>query len=134
MIYKWFKFPPKKIDIYQHIGIWALSQRDDHHWLFSSTGWMWKAPQERTGLIKSIKVKKTTASGIVYVMKLWIQVSKAEEEQMGRNFGTKRGCENVHIGFWSGIGQNVQKMAIFGPKWPKMHILDQIWPFLGQKS
>ena len=21
----------------------------------------------------------------------------------------------VHIGFWSGIGQNVQKMAIFGP-------------------
>ena len=40
----------------------------------------------------------------------------------------------VHIGFWSGIGQNVQKMAIFGPKWPKMQILDQIWPFLGQKS
>ena len=24
----------------------------------------------------------------------------------------------VHIGFWSGIGQNVWKMAIFGPKWP----------------
>ena len=22
----------------------------------------------------------------------------------------------VHIGFWSGIGQNVQKKAIFGPK------------------
>ena len=22
----------------------------------------------------------------------------------------------VHIGFWSGIGQNVLKMAIFGPK------------------
>ena len=22
----------------------------------------------------------------------------------------------VHIDFWSGIGQNVQKMAIFGPK------------------
>ena len=22
----------------------------------------------------------------------------------------------VHIGFWLGIGQNVQKMAIFGPK------------------
>jgi len=22
----------------------------------------------------------------------------------------------VHISFWSGIGQNVQKMAIFGPK------------------
>ena len=22
----------------------------------------------------------------------------------------------VHIGFWSGIGQNVQKMAIFGQK------------------
>ena len=22
----------------------------------------------------------------------------------------------VHIVFWSGIGQNVQKMAIFGPK------------------
>ena len=22
----------------------------------------------------------------------------------------------VHIGFWSGIGQNVQRMAIFGPK------------------
>ena len=22
----------------------------------------------------------------------------------------------VHIGFWSSIGQNVQKMAIFGPK------------------
>ena len=41
--------------------------------------------------------KKTTASGIVYVMKLWIQVSKAEEEQMGRNFGTKRGCENTAV-------------------------------------
>ena len=40
----------------------------------------------------------------------------------------------VHIGFWSDIGQNVQKMAIFGPKWPKMQIFDQIWPFLGQKS
>ena len=40
----------------------------------------------------------------------------------------------VHIFFWSGIGQNVPKMAIFGPKWPKMQILDQIWPFLGQKS
>ena len=40
----------------------------------------------------------------------------------------------VHIVFWSVIGQNVQKMAIFGPKWPKMQILDQIWPFLGQKS
>ena len=38
----------------------------------------------------------------------------------------------VHIVFWSGIGQNVQKMAIFGPKWPKLQILDQIWPFLGQ--
>ena len=42
--------------------------------------------------------------------------------------------EIVHIVFWSGIGQKVQKMAIFGPKWPKMQILDQIWPFLGQKS
>ena len=40
----------------------------------------------------------------------------------------------VHNVFWSGIGQNVQKMAIFGPKWPKMQILDQIWQFLGQKS
>ena len=40
----------------------------------------------------------------------------------------------IHIVFWSGIGQKVQKMAIFGPKWPKMQILDQIWPFLGQKS
>merc|ERR1711972_1119190 len=42
-------------------------------------GWMWKAPQERPGLTKSIKV------------------SKAEEEQMGRNFGTKRGCENTAV-------------------------------------
>ena len=33
----------------------------------------------------------------------------------------------VHIGFWSGIGQNMQKMAIFGPKWPKM----QIWTNFG---
>ena len=40
----------------------------------------------------------------------------------------------VHIGFWWSIGQNVQKMAIFGLKWPKIHILDQIWPFFGQKS
>ena len=38
---------------------------------------------------------------------------------------------NRIVDFWSDIGQNVQKMAIFGPKWPKMHILDQIWPFLG---
>ena len=40
----------------------------------------------------------------------------------------------IHIVFWSGIGQNVQKMAIFGLKWPKMHILDQFCPFLGQIS
>ena len=40
----------------------------------------------------------------------------------------------VHIVFWSDIGQNVQNMAIFGPKLPKMQILDQIWPFLGQKA
>ena len=35
----------------------------------------------------------------------------------------------VQICLWSGIGQNVQRMPIFGPKWPKMHILDQTWPF-----
>ena len=40
----------------------------------------------------------------------------------------------VHIVFWSGIGQKVQKKAIFGPKCPKMQILDQIWPFFGQIS
>ena len=40
----------------------------------------------------------------------------------------------IRIVFWSGIGRNGQKMPIFGPKWPKMHILDQFWPFLGQKS
>ena len=40
----------------------------------------------------------------------------------------------VPIGFWSGIGQNVQKMAIFGPKWPKLQILDQFWSFWGQNS
>ena len=40
----------------------------------------------------------------------------------------------VRIGFWSGMGRNGQKMAIFGPKWPKMHILDQFRPFLSQKS
>ena len=40
----------------------------------------------------------------------------------------------AHIGFWMGNGQNVKKMAIFGPKLPKMQILDVIWPFLGQKS
>ena len=40
----------------------------------------------------------------------------------------------VHIVFWSGIGQNVQKMAKFGPKWPKMHILGRILPFWGQNS
>ena len=33
----------------------------------------------------------------------------------------------VHIVFWSGIGQNVQKKAIFGPKWPKMQILGRFW-------
>merc|ERR1712107_339351 len=42
-------------------------------------GWMWKAPQGRPGLTKSIKVSKT------------------EEEQMGMNFGTKRGCENTAV-------------------------------------
>ena len=31
----------------------------------------------------------------------------------------------VQIGFWLDIRQNVQKMAIFGPKWPKLLILDQ---------
>ena len=35
----------------------------------------------------------------------------------------------VHIAFWSAIGQNVPKMAIFGPKRPKMQFLDQIWLF-----
>ena len=39
----------------------------------------------------------------------------------------------VHIGFWSGIGQNVKKNGNIWPKMTKMHILDQIWPFLGQK-
>ena len=39
----------------------------------------------------------------------------------------------VHIGFWLGIGQNVKKMAIFGPKWPKMQILDQILAVFGPK-
>ena len=38
------------------------------------------------------------------------------------------------IDFWPGVGSNRQKMPIFDPKWPKMHILDQFWPFLGQKS
>ena len=34
------------------------------------------------------------------------------------------------IVFWLGIGQNVQKMAIFGPKWPKMQTVRVIikWP------
>ena len=27
-----------------------------------------------------------------------------------------------------------KQFPIFGPKWPKMQILDQIWPFLGQKA
>ena len=34
------------------------------------------------------------------------------------------------VGHWT----KCVKMAIFGPKWPKMQILDQIWPFLGQKA
>ena len=38
------------------------------------------------------------------------------------------------IGFWSDMGRNGQKMPMFDPKRPKMHILDQIWTFLGQKS
>ena len=38
----------------------------------------------------------------------------------------------VHIVFWSGIGQNVPKMAIFGPKWPKMHILTKFGDFLAK--
>merc|ERR1712165_569336 len=42
-------------------------------------GWMWKAPQERPGLTNSVKV------------------SKAEEEQMRRNFGSKGGCENTAV-------------------------------------
>ena len=40
----------------------------------------------------------------------------------------------VHIGFGRALDKMCKKMAIFGPKWPKMQILDQIWPFLGQKS
>merc|ERR1712012_964511 len=42
-------------------------------------GWMWRAPQERPGLTNSVKV------------------SKAEEEQMRRNFGLKGGCENTSV-------------------------------------
>merc|ERR1712240_244786 len=42
-------------------------------------GWMWKAPQERPGPTNSVKV------------------SKAEEEQMRRNFGSKGGCENTAV-------------------------------------
>merc|ERR1712156_998736 len=42
-------------------------------------GWMWKALQERPGLTNLVKV------------------SKAEEEQMRRNFGSKGGCENTAV-------------------------------------
>ena len=40
----------------------------------------------------------------------------------------------VRIGFWADMGRNGEKMPTFGPKRPKMQILDQIWPILGQKS
>ena len=40
--------------------------------------------------------------------------------QVSKSFGThimgKTPRQLVHIVFWSGIGQNLQKMAIFGPK------------------
>ena len=38
----------------------------------------------------------------------------------------------VRIDFWSGMGRNGHKVPIFGPKWPKMHILDQIRQFLAK--
>ena len=40
----------------------------------------------------------------------------------------------VCIVIWSGMTSNGSEGPIFGPKWPKMHIFGQIWPFLGQKS
>ena len=36
--------------------------------------------------------------------------------------------------YWSGRAHNGSERPIFGPKYPKMHIMGQIWPFLGQKS
>ena len=40
----------------------------------------------------------------------------------------------VCIVFWSEMWRNRPKMPIFGPKWPKMHILDKIWPFWAKNS
>ena len=53
---------------------------------------------------------------------------------VSKSFGThkteKPPRQLVRIVFWSGIGSN-EPMPIFLPKMP---VLGQIWPFLGQKS
>ena len=38
------------------------------------------------------------------------------KQKFGTHITEKPPRHLVHIGFWSGIGQKVQKMAIFGPK------------------
>ena len=55
-----------------------------------------------------------------------------------KSFGTH--ITEKHLGtlfalfFWSGMGRNGPKMPIFGPKKPKTHILDLIWPFWDKNS
>ena len=36
--------------------------------------------------------------------------------------------------YWLGMAPKGSYRPIFGPKWPQMHILGQIWSFSGQKS
>ena len=51
-------------------------------------------------------------------------------------FGREHISEN-HLGtsfalfFWSGMATNGSERPISDPKWPRMHIFGQIWPFLG---
>ena len=58
-------------------------------------------------------------------------------------WGSKSSCTHIsenHLGtsfalfYWSDMATNGSEGPILNPKWPKMNILGQIWPFLEQNS
>ena len=82
---------------------------------------IWVMSESNLICLSQIWVKKETKKACIYDIS---------------HFVTKvRRCSESNLICLSQIWvKSGPKMPIFGPKWPKMKILDQIWPFLGQNS